>query len=212
MAWLNLIESAGNHLLSLDPEFLEHLAPFYGHRFRIQIIEPDYAIDLRPCPDGFILETAGDLKADVSLRGSLWAFIQLGKDGAHSDVFEKGRISMEGDAELGQAFQRTLAGLQLDWEELIASLFGDMTARSIHRFAGEFKNWFSQSNTQFKQNTGEILQQELKVAPSQVEANAFVDQIETLRSDVARLEARLAKLKASQNNNSLNSKEIDPDA
>ncbi len=199
MAWLNLIESAGNHLLSLDPEFLEQLPPFYGRTFRIQIIEPDYAIDLRPCPDGFIVEAASEHQPDVTLRGSLWAFVQLGKDGAHSDVFSKGRISMEGDAELGQAFQRALAGLQIDWEELIASLVGDMAARSIHRFADEFKNWFSQSSTQFKQNSGEILQQELKLAPSQVEADALASEIEALRSDVARIEARITKLKASTN-------------
>jgi len=203
MAWLNLIESAGNHLLSLDPEFLAQLQPFFGRRFRIQIIEPDYAVDLRPCPDGFILETvsegASGQTADVTLRGSLWAFAQLGKDGAQSDVFAKGRISMEGDAELGQAFQRLLTDLQIDWEELIASLVGDMAARSIHRFAGELKSWFQQSSDHFKQNSGEILQQELGVAPSQVEANALAEQIENLRSDVARLEARLAKLKAADN-------------
>lgn len=209
MAWLNFIESAGNHLLSLDPEFLEQLQPFYGRTFRIEIIEPDYAIDLRPCPDGFIFELADDRQTDVTLRGSLWAFVQLGKDGAHSDVFSKGRISMEGDAELGQAFQRALAGLQIDWEELIATLVGDMAARSIYRFAGDFKSWFSQSNTQFKQNTGEILQQELKVAPSQVEADALASEIESLRSDVARIEARITKLKAST---STKSSEIKVDA
>lgn len=203
MAWLNIIESAGNHLLSLDPEFLEQLPPFYGRTFRIEIIEPDYAIDLRPCPDGFIFELANDRQPDVTLRGSLWAFVQLGKDGAHSDVFTKGRINMEGDAELGQAFQRALAGLQIDWEELIASLVGDMAARSIYRFADEFKNWFSQSNTQFKQNTGEILQQELKLAPSQVEADALARDIEILRSDVARIEARIAKLSTSINRNEI---------
>ncbi len=199
MAWLNLIESAGNHLLSMDPEFLEQLPPFYGKTFRIQLIEPDYAIDLRPCPDGFIVEKAEHPAPDVTLQGSLWAFVQLGKDGIHSDVFEKGRISMQGDAELGQAFQRVLGGLQIDWEELIASLVGDMAARSIHRFAGELKNWFSESSDHFKQNSGEILQQELKVAPSQVEADDLAQQIETLRSDVARLEARLAKIKAAHN-------------
>lgn len=207
MAWLNLIESAGNHLLSLDPEFLEQLQPFYGKAFRIELTEPDYAIDLRPCPDGFIIAPADDDEPGVILRGSLWAFIQLGKQGAHSDVFEKGRISMQGDAELGQDFQRVLAGLQIDWEELCASLIGDMAARSVNRFAGELKSWFNQSSSQFKENTGEILQQELKVAPSDVEVNALSDEIESLRSDVARFEARIAKLSAS-----LNSKEIEQDA
>ena len=196
MAWLNLIESAGNHLLSLDPEFLEQLQPFYGKTFRIQLIDPDFAIDLRPCPDGFLVEHAADMIPEVTLSGSPWAFAQLAKEGAHSDVFAKGRISMQGDAELGQAFQRLLTGLQIDWEELIASLLGDRAARSLYRFAGELKNWFQQSSDHFKQNTGEILQQEFNIAPSKVEFDALRNDIETLRSDTARLEAHLAKLKS----------------
>lgn len=196
MAWLNLIESAGNHLLSLDPEFLEQLQPFYGKTFRIRLADPDFAVDLRPCPDGFLVEHAGDHRPDVTLSGSAWAFAQLAREGAHSDVFAKGRISMQGDAELGQAFQRLLAGLQIDWEELIATLLGDRVARSLHRFSGDLKNWFRQSSEHFKQNTGELLQQELNIAPSRVEFDALSSDIETLRSDTARLEARLAKLKS----------------
>ena len=72
MSWLKFVESTGNHLLALDPQFLEQLTPYYGKTFRIEIIEPSYSIDLRPCPDGFILEPAGEFEPVVSLRGSLW--------------------------------------------------------------------------------------------------------------------------------------------
>ena len=83
MAWLKLIESAGNHLLALDPDFLEQLKPFYKKTFRIELIVPGLTIDLRPCPDGFIVELAGPDEPEVTLRGSLWAFVQLSKEGAN---------------------------------------------------------------------------------------------------------------------------------
>ena len=199
MAWLKLIESAGNHLLALDPDFLEQLKPFYKKTFRIELIEPDLTIDLRPCPDGFIAEFAGPDEPEVTLRGSLWAFIQLSKEGAHSDVFAQGRITMSGDAELGQTFQRVLGNLKIDWEELTSRFVGDLAARKLHRAIDDIGTWLKQSNRQFKENSGEYFQEELRVAPSKVEVDDMTDKIESLRSDTARLEARVAKFRNSLN-------------
>jgi ubiquinone biosynthesis protein UbiJ len=195
MTWLKLIESAGNHLLALDPYFLEQLKPFFKKTFRIELTEPALEIDLRPCPDGFIVELAGEEEPTVRLRGSLWAFAQLAKDGAHSQVFAEGKITMSGDAELGQAFQHLLANVQIDWEELSASLVGDMAARKLHRTLDEIGQWFGQSSRQFKENAGEYVQEEIKVAPSKVEVDDLTGKVEGLRSDTARLEARIAKLR-----------------
>ena len=197
MVWLKFLESAGNHLLALDPDFLDQLEPFYKKTFRIELTEPALDIEIRPCPDGFIIETAGDKQPDVTLRGSLWAFARLANEGAHSEVFSQGHISMSGDAELGQAFQRVLGNVQIDWEELTANLLGDMAARKLHRTFSDAGNWFSQSSRQFKENSGEFIQEEIKVTPSRVEVDAMTDKVETLRSDTARLEARVAKLLAS---------------
>ncbi len=185
-------------MLALDPDFLDQLEPFYKKTFRIELTEPALDIDLRPCPDGFIIETAGDNQPDVTLCGSLWALARLANEGAHSEGFSQGRISMSGDAELGQAFQRVLGKLQIDWEELTANLLGDMAARKLHRAFADAGNWFSQSSQQFKENSGKFIQEEVKVAPSRVEVENMSDTVETLRSDTARLEARVAKLLASR--------------
>lgn len=206
MAWLKFIESAGNHILALDPDFLGQLGPFFKKTFRIELTEPTLSIDLRPCPDGFIVEHAGENEPDVSLRGSLWAFAQLAKEGAHSEVFSQGRITMSGDAELGQAFQRVLGNVHIDWEELTSTLAGDMAARKLHRAFNSVETWFKQSSQQFKENSGDFFQEEIKVAPSRVEIDALTDEIESLRSDAARFEARVSKLRASRNGDNKPSK------
>ena len=194
MAWLKLLESAGNHLLAYDPDFLEQLRPFFGKTFRIELTEPAYLLDLRPCPDGFIVEPAGEHLADVSLRGSLWAFTRLAKEGAHSEVFAQGKISMRGDAELGQAFQQVLSRMQIDWEELLSTLLGDAAARGIHRALREMGDWFEQSSRYFSENSGDFLREELRLTPSRLEVESLQAQIEALRSDTARLEARIRRL------------------
>lgn len=197
MAWLKFFESAGNHVLAYDPDFLEQLQPFFKKTFRIELTEPAYTFDLRACPDGFIIEPAGEQKPEVSLRGSLWAFSKLAREGSHSEVFAKGRISMSGDAELGQAFQRVLGGMQIDWEEILAGVAGDATARGVSRAVNEMGAWFKQSSHYFSENTGDFLREELALTPSKVEVDAQSEQIELLRSDTARLEARVTRLQTS---------------
>jgi len=118
---------------------------------------------------------------------------------------------MSGDAELGQAFQRTLGNVQIDWEELTANLVGDMAARKLHRAIDEFGGWFSLSSRQFKENTGDFFQEEIKVAPSKVEVDDLNNKVEILRSDAARLEARVAKLSATLNS-AEQTKKSPPDA
>ena len=212
MTWLKLIESAGNHILALDPYFLEQLEPFFKKTFRIELTEPELEIDLRPCPDGFIVELASDVEPEVHLRDSLWAFAQLAKNGAHSKVFAEGKITMSGDAELGQAFQHLLGDVQIDWEELCASFVGDMAARKLHRALGELGQWFGQSSRHFRENAADYLQEEIKVAPSKVEVDDLTSKIEGLRSDAARLEARIAKLRAELNTSTKQADTSPPDA
>ncbi len=201
MSWLKFVEATGNHLLALDPQFLERLTPYYGKTFRIEIIEPSYSIDLRSCPDGFILEPAGESEPAVCLRGSLWAFVQLAREGEHSEVFDQGRITMRGDAELGQSFRGVLAGVDIDWETLTAKFVGDMAARNVHSMFDEFRSWFAESTQQFKQDTGELIQYELKMAPTKAEVDHMTKSVESLRADVARLEVRLAKLRKALDQN-----------
>lgn len=195
MSWLKFVESAGNHVLGLDPDLLEQLKPFYGKTFHIEITEPPFSFELRACPDGFIIEHSNDdsseTPANVSLSGSLWAFARLAKEGAQSDVFDQGRIILRGDAQLGQDFQRVFSKIDIDWQALIAERIGQSAASNIHRTFDEFRSWFSDSSQQVKQRTGEVIQTELKLAPNHQEVNTHSDEIDTLRSDVARLEARI---------------------
>jgi ubiquinone biosynthesis protein UbiJ len=132
MSVIKLIERAGNLVLSLDPETLISLADFKGKEFCIEILEPTYTVYLTPDTDGFTLNTAPTKESDVTLSGSLWSFMKLAREGSHSEVFHTGRIRMQGDAELGQAFQKVMMQLDIDWEEITSKIVGDFASRQLH--------------------------------------------------------------------------------
>ncbi len=195
---VDLLASAGNALLKLDPETLEKLAAFHDKRFCIELTEPDMHLFLKPVPEGFEISTESDPEhaADVTLRGSLWSFARLAKDGSHSDVFHSGRIHIQGDAELGQAFQSVLSQIDLDWEELMSRFVGDFAARQTGQIFQEFGRWFSINAQSARHNFGEVLQEETRTVPAKREADDFTDEVESLRSSVERLEARINRLTA----------------
>ncbi len=191
MSTIKLIERAGNFVLSLDPETAEQISSFTDKVFCIELVEPSFTIYLLPCIDGFTLEKHITTQADVTLSGSMLSFVKLAREGAHSDVFHTGRIRMTGDAELGQAFQNVMMQLDIDWEEITSKFVGDFASRQIHRVFDEVSSWFGKSKTQFKQNLGEVLQEEWRTVPSPVEVERFTTDIEKLRADTDRLQARI---------------------
>jgi len=202
MSLLDFLSSTGNALLRLDPETLDKLGPFRGKVFCIELTEPKFNLYLFPSEEGFEIKGDNDLaeptQADVTLTGSLWSFAQMAKDGHDSDVFHTGRIQMNGDAELGQAFQSVLTQIDIDWEEILSKVIGDMAARQTSVVFGNLRDWFNTSSQTARQNAGEVLQEEVRLSPAPIEFEDFSAEVEELRSAVARLEARIKRLRQKQ--------------
>ncbi len=58
-------------------------------------------------------------------------------------------------------------------------------------------DWFSQSIEAMKLNTSEYLSEESKVTPAEAELEYYMDQVDDLRMDIDRLEARVKNIQSS---------------
>jgi ubiquinone biosynthesis protein UbiJ len=130
---------------------------------------------------------------DVIITGSLISLARLG-GAAGEDLIRDGVVEITGDAIVAQRFQKLLRYGRPDLEEEISSVIGDVAAHGIGKLARGLGEWSRNAGSTMRQNLGEYLQEESRVAPSQYEANAFREGVETLRDDVARFDARLKKL------------------
>jgi ubiquinone biosynthesis protein UbiJ len=127
--------------------------------------------------------------ADVTLRGSPFAFAQL----AGGDTLGA-RIELQGDTELGQRFRSVLQQVEIDWEETLSGVTGDLLAHQIGNLVRGFARWGGHLSETLLQNTSEYLQEERRELPPPVSVNGFLDDVDMLRADVDRLEARIARL------------------
>ena len=143
------------------------------------------------------LRTESDADPDVVLSGSLLTLAKMaasGGDAADSSAIRDGAIDLTGDAYTAQTFQELLRFARPDMEEELSGIIGDTAAHHAGELARGLRSWAREARTTMGSNIREYLQEESRDVPSRYEAERFAQQVEALRDDVARLEARLNRL------------------
>ena len=140
--------------------------------------------------DQVLLSTQYARDPDVVISGSLLALTQLaGPDG--DAVIRNGNVELSGDALIGQNFQKLLRYGRPNIEEELSGVVGDVAAHGIGEFFRGVGEWGREARATMRQNVGEYLQEESRSVPTRNEVDVFRGQVDTLRDDVARFEARL---------------------
>jgi ubiquinone biosynthesis protein UbiJ len=140
------------------------------------------------------LTTEFDGEPDVVISGSLITLARLAGD-VGLDALRKGELEMAGDAHTAERFQRLLGFARPDFEEELSGLVGDVAAHRIGEVARDVTSWARDARSTMGANIREYLQEESRDAPSRYEVERFAADVDTLRDDVDRLEARVARLK-----------------
>ncbi len=194
----SLLNRAAQEVLDIDQESRDRLAALGEHLFCIELTVPVMSIYLQTDAAGMQFYDSGELSSEpqvvVTLRGSLPAFARLGRLGADSGVLSDGEIEMSGDAELGQALQKVLADLDIDWEEILSRSIGDTAAHKIANLAQQMSGWAQQVGESARRNTADYLTEEKRILPSDTGMEDFVADLDKLRADVDRLEQQIKRL------------------
>ena len=105
-----------------------------------------------------------------------------------------GAVHIQGDAEVAQAFSELLRAAQPDLEEELSRVIGDVGAHQVGNAARAALGFGRRAIDTLTQNVAEYLTEEGRDLPTRIEADEFCADVDTLRDDVARLEARLSLL------------------
>jgi ubiquinone biosynthesis protein UbiJ len=191
------IEQAVNTVIGLDPAAADKLARLHGQVIAIRLTGIGLELIFVPGPDGH-LQLLGSIEGapDCRLSGSPLDLMRTGDKTQGPAQLFAGRVTIDGDIELAQRFGDILAGLDIDWEEQLARLTGDVFAHEVGTAARKTARWGKRSADVLGQNLAEYLTEEARLVPQRREVQDFLDQVDTLRDDLARLEARVARLAA----------------
>lgn len=181
------VNAAVNRYLNLDPDTETRLASLGSAAIGVELV----GLDVRLCVtvvDGRLqIGAFRDQAVRCWIRGRPAALAGLMMNG-RSD----GEVSIEGDAELASRFRQALAA-DIDWEELFSKYLGDGPAHQLGEGARGFASWLSDSRKSMEANLGEYFREEVRVLPTRPEVDEFAAEVDILRNDCDRLEARVAR-------------------
>jgi len=140
-----------------------------------------------------LLATDSESEPDVVITGSLVTLARMAGSSGESAIRD-GSLDLTGDAYTAQAFQELLALAKPDIEEELSMLVGDAAAHRAGELARGLSNWARDARSTMGLNIREYLQEESGDLPSRYEVERFTQQVESLRDDVARLEARFDRM------------------
>ena len=95
------------------------------------------------------------------------------------------------------AFQAVLNAMDIDWEENLSTLTGDVIAHQLGNMAKRTGQAIRYSRDTLEKDIGEYLQEELRMLPTRIETENFSAAVTRISIDADRLNARIKRLQGS---------------
>jgi len=168
--------------------------------FRIELDGLGLGLTLRSQGESVVLtdETAPgaaapETAADATLSGTPGALARLAATGDES-LLRARSVRITGDPLVARDFGELISLAAPDFEEELSRIVGDVAARQAGKLFRGLREWGMDSADRLSRTLAEYLQEESRDLPTRHEVEAFLDEVDTVAGDVARLEARLRRL------------------
>lgn len=192
-----LLERGINRIIALDPQTPARLKPLAGRTLGLRLSEP--AIALRAS----FHEQGLSLSPDDSEMSDCDAVLEATLAGLTGLVLSRGKrsrdVSFRGDIGTIQEVRSLFAELDVDIEAQLGKLVGESMAAQLAESGRAGSAWGARSLDTLLRNAGELATEERGWLPSRNEAEHFINDVDTLRDDVDRFEARLRQIELKRN-------------
>ncbi len=187
------LEHAINIALSMDPASRNRLKPLQGCVLELHFLSLKQSLFFG-AEDGRVVLYPTAKQASVTLSGTIPSFLKLAASQNKSALFKSREVSLSGDAVRAQQIQQFAAGIDIDWEGLLAEIIGDVPAHFVGSSIRQSLSWTKHLSGSLRRDIEEFIKYELRLLPGKALGNSQFDAIDQLRLATDRLEARIKKL------------------
>ena len=193
------VENGVNRILRLDSTAMARLQPLTGKVIAVECAAPPLQLFILPSDEGLLLASQWAADADCTLRASASSLLRLVLSKDKTAVLHSPEVDLEGDSHALMALAQVLQDLELDWEYELSRWLGPVATALIGGHLRSRANWYQQGFASLNQNLAEYLSEEARTLVGQREAQARFDELDQLKLDLDRLEARFQRLGRSLN-------------
>jgi len=190
----HFIETAINRYLGLDAAAKLAMSSLAGNTIEVRLRDVGVNFYLCATEDGVKVVNHCDAEAGTTMTASILSLARMGVAADRADSMFSGDVKIEGDASLGQQFHDVLKSVQIDWEEIISTYSGDIVAHQLGNSIRALTQWGKNTLQTLSLDTTEYLQEESRQLPTSLEIRTFLNDVDRIRLDVDRAEARVKRL------------------
>lgn len=193
-----------NQYLALDPESQPRLHHLENKTVTIELLvretplyqESNCQFQIHFSAKEIKLKTTSFIAADTTIKGTPLSLLRMTLSHQDRKKFFADDVSIEGNLEVGQQVIALFDRLEIDWEEYLSRWVGDVSAYQLTRFAKKIKTMSKRFRSTLTQNINEYIHEEIPLFPAQEALQDFFHDIDQLRMDTDRIEARIQQLTA----------------
>lgn len=177
-----------NKALSLDPCAYNSLKKLQGKILKLEIQNTSMTFFIQFTDSGIqFIDT--QIEPSITVQGPLTAFLNLAITRNSHQAAQKG-LFISGDLQAGELIQTLFLSLNIDWEEWLSEKVGDVLAHQIGQFVHHSKKRHVQRFQNLSYSLSEYLKEEIHLLPTVDEVSDFLNQVDILRAEGDRLEAK----------------------
>nr|WP_314477052.1 SCP2 sterol-binding domain-containing protein [uncultured Pseudomonas sp.] len=186
-----------NRVLRMDSTAMPRLAALEGKVIEIDCRQPAMQVFILPDEQGLMLASAWEGEVDCRLRAPAASLAHLALSRQKTTVLHSPQVELHGDTAALLDLFGILQDLELDWEHELQKWLGPVATALIAGHIRLRTRWTRQGLARLSQSLSEYLAEESRTLVGKREAEAAFSELDAMKVDTERLEARILRLSRS---------------
>ncbi|WP_145127193.1 SCP2 domain-containing protein [Pseudomonas sp. URMO17WK12:I11] len=186
-----------NRVLRMDSTALPRLAALEGKVIEIDCRQPAMQVFILPDEQGLMLASAWEGEVDCRLCAPAASLAHLALSRNKTAVLHSPHVALHGDTAALLDLFGILQDLELDWEYELQKWLGPVPTALIAGHIRLRTRWTRQGLARLSQSLSEYLAEESRTLVGKREAEAAFSELDAMKVDTERLEARILRLSRS---------------
>lgn len=186
-------ESLLSRWLAMDPESAVRMTRLHGKVVHFVLLGISVDCQMIFERDDIKLRWENFLPADLRISATPLRLLQLRMSRERRRFFSDD-VMVSGDMMLAREVMALFDELEPDWEEWLANKVGDVSAHQMGRFFRKAGGMLREVAGRLSDSLSEYLQEEVGLTPPREAIQDFYEEVDSLRLQVDRLQARIQYL------------------